>query len=106
MFPGRYSAKYPYSSQDVLMEIDKTAFDTRFWIVDKHEKRFTLAQLCDFATQRKMVPKISNHIEIEAWVLQFRFQPKCWAVEISPSASATRIRRIWEMNLWSHGGWL
>jgi hypothetical protein len=78
MFPGGGGAISGFG-REALMEIDKSTFSSRFWIIDKHGKRFTLARLCALEFAQRLVPEISNYIEIESWVLQFRFEPSSWS---------------------------
>lgn len=75
MFPGSGSAGNGFG-RHALMEVDKSTFSSRFWLIDEHGKRITLAQLCASDFAQKLVPEISNSIEIECWVVTLRFQPE------------------------------
>jgi hypothetical protein len=57
---------------------EKQTTDTKFWAVDEDGQSFDFTELSGRDSNEKILPELSNHIDIEAWIVQFRFQPGGW----------------------------
>jgi len=72
-FPGKCGAGEGHGNEG-LMDVNRTVFDTKFWLQGEDGKRITLEQLQDSGSEDKLMPEISRYLVIEAWVVRLQFR--------------------------------
>ena len=62
------------------MEVNRSRFDTRFWVEDTDRRLFDLQEMVYSLAGTKLITELSHYIIIEARVFRFRFQPSPWKI--------------------------
>jgi hypothetical protein len=104
-FPGKFGAG-DGRGREGLIDVNRTFFDTKFWLRGENGKRITLEELRDPASQYKLIPELSQYLVIEAWVVHLQFRERseeCVGLIICRCHPQTRHEGPRDVcDLWAH----